>query len=475
MWRGAVSYARQWQRCGRTGTACATIPHTNLSTYTVAAADVGNTLRVIVTATGAGGKASAASSATPVVAPANRPGEEAAEAGRLSFLIALAFLAVGFPVLVWLLRSAWWLLWGQRNKSEFPALFWGRSLFVGADNRVSASKTTALVWTYTVAAALASFIIAMWLGHEGALNTFIHQGVDLKYALLVGGPLGAAILAKGIVSAQLENGQTAKPESESKPTPGQLVQTDTGEAADLGNVQYLLFNIVAALFFYGTFLKTPQAGLPTMPDALVGLTSLAAVGYVAKKALNGPPVITSVDPPRAAIGQTVTLLTSGLARSGDDLSKVNVKFGSIVAHPDALNETSTQGVLLDVTVPDGIAGKTTLTVAVPNGKSASWPEFGVLPKVDEANSILRAQPNAQAKIVADGIAALAPRYLDLAVTIGSQTARWQADNNDPRRRTLDITVPAGLTIPDGANEATYPLVIETPGGPSQPVDFAVVR
>lgn len=75
-WTGTapITYAYQWLRCNTSGAACATISGATASTYAVASADVGNTLRVEVTATNGGGSAQATSGATAVAAvtvPAN--------------------------------------------------------------------------------------------------------------------------------------------------------------------------------------------------------------------------------------------------------------------------------------------------------------------------------------------------------------------------------------------------------------------
>lgn len=69
-WQGTqpISYAYQWQRCDSGGGNCANIPGASGSTYTVASADQGSTLRVTVTATNALGSSSAQSAATGVVA-----------------------------------------------------------------------------------------------------------------------------------------------------------------------------------------------------------------------------------------------------------------------------------------------------------------------------------------------------------------------------------------------------------------------
>ena len=64
---GLEPYEYQWQRCDDTGAACVDIPLAIDSDYRVRAADVGATIRVVVTATDEGGTTTAPSSATPVV------------------------------------------------------------------------------------------------------------------------------------------------------------------------------------------------------------------------------------------------------------------------------------------------------------------------------------------------------------------------------------------------------------------------
>src|SRR6185312_1522261 len=55
-WSGLPSsFAYAWQRCSAGGTECGAISGATASRYTLVAADVGHTLRVVVTATGAGG------------------------------------------------------------------------------------------------------------------------------------------------------------------------------------------------------------------------------------------------------------------------------------------------------------------------------------------------------------------------------------------------------------------------------------
>lgn len=76
-WTGPapITTARQWLRCDVAGNGCANIAGATAPTYTVAAADVGLTLRVTASATNSGGTSTSLSAPTPVVTPlAPRPG-----------------------------------------------------------------------------------------------------------------------------------------------------------------------------------------------------------------------------------------------------------------------------------------------------------------------------------------------------------------------------------------------------------------
>jgi hypothetical protein len=67
-WEGSpTSYAYQWQDCNTSGTGCANVGGANATTYVLTAAAVGHTVRVVVTATNAGGSTGATSSATATV------------------------------------------------------------------------------------------------------------------------------------------------------------------------------------------------------------------------------------------------------------------------------------------------------------------------------------------------------------------------------------------------------------------------
>ncbi len=68
-----LTYGRTWQRCDETGAACVPIAGASAATYTLAAADVGKTIRVAVLATNLEGSAGATSAPTAIVAPLAPP------------------------------------------------------------------------------------------------------------------------------------------------------------------------------------------------------------------------------------------------------------------------------------------------------------------------------------------------------------------------------------------------------------------
>lgn len=377
----------------------------------------------------------------------------AAPDGRWALLYALVVIVIALPFISFVLTWTWSKF--RHQPKGTVKLWWGRSLIVGEDNRVSTSKTVPLVWTYTVAAALLSFVIVRWMGHPHAYLKLVSQGLSAQYALLIGGPLGAAILAKGIVSAQVSSGSTAKPPADNA-APAQLIQNDAGNA-DLGDLQYVLFNLVALVFFYGEMLRAPQNGMPAIPAVLLGLTSVAAVGYVGKKALTGPAVISEVTPREAEVGKPITLVTSGIVQQGDDISIVTVAFGSVKAPLKSLTETTSQGVLLEVDIPATAAGKVDIKVSVPNGKSATWPGFKVKPAI-QARPALSGSPGKQVSVVTSGVSGPGQKLLGVTATIGGKSATTEIDPNDSSGNTLRVTVPAGVSPGDRT------IVVATPGG-----------
>ena len=73
-WTGSpTSYAYQWQDCNSSGESCSNISSASASSYQLTSGDIGYTLRVVVTATNAGGSTSATSAPTALVSAPPTP------------------------------------------------------------------------------------------------------------------------------------------------------------------------------------------------------------------------------------------------------------------------------------------------------------------------------------------------------------------------------------------------------------------
>jgi hypothetical protein len=219
-----------------------------------------------------------------------------------------------------------------------------KTLFIGADDRVSTSKTVAASWTLIVAAVLMGMVYASFLGHGQALCAMDASGIVGQYAVLFGGPLGAAILAKQIVNTQTAT--VPRTPSDEGPKPRDLIADAKGNT-DLGDLQYVLFNLVAFVFVIGTLMHSPLTGLPHIPDVLLGLTSVSAVGYVGKKALAPPgPAVAKLTAATGPLGAPVTIDVTGLLATQTFVNAL-VQFGKtngagqIAVHADAQNGTAT--------------------------------------------------------------------------------------------------------------------------------------
>ena len=76
---GTITFTTRWQRCSATGTSCADISGATASTYVLTSADVGNTVRAVVTAKDSNDPAEAASAPTAKVADASDAGASAVD------------------------------------------------------------------------------------------------------------------------------------------------------------------------------------------------------------------------------------------------------------------------------------------------------------------------------------------------------------------------------------------------------------
>lgn len=85
-WSGTapITFAYQWRRCDQNGGNCSNIVGATAQTYRLTSADVGRTLRVVVTATNASGSSSATSAPTAVIQAAGPAGVINLPGGRRS-------------------------------------------------------------------------------------------------------------------------------------------------------------------------------------------------------------------------------------------------------------------------------------------------------------------------------------------------------------------------------------------------------
>ena len=212
----------------------------------------------------------------------------------------------------------------------------GQGILIGTDGRVSTSKTVAAIWTLIVVAGLIGLVYADLVGHPEALHATNDSGVVGQYALLFGGPLGAAIAAKGIVTKQVNDNPSAKSTASSTGI-SDLLLDDAGNT-DLGDFQYVVFNLVAMIFVIGNLLVHPSLGLPRLPDVLLGLTSVSAVGYVSKKAVTPAAVATGkLVPDHGPVSTPVQITLNGLSPSTELKSPLWVRFNE---HLGAISQIS---------------------------------------------------------------------------------------------------------------------------------------
>lgn len=164
------------------------------------------------------------------------------------------------------------------------------ALVNGKDGRWSTSKTNAVLWTYAV-----WFVFITILLHTDGKG-LDHAILKQQYLVLMGFPVAAAVIAKGITQSKVETGAIVTKEPDGAETSmlagiGQLVTNDDGRP-DLLDFQYLGFNLLLLAYFFTRFLGHQKFGLPDLPESLVALTGVSAAGYVGKKGIakDTPPV-----------------------------------------------------------------------------------------------------------------------------------------------------------------------------------------
>ena len=97
-WNGnPTSYAYQWRQCDSSGNNCTDISGATASSYTLASGDIGHTIRSVVTATNAGGTASATSAQTGTVTAPSSAGTSCAGRAGSGTVSQASLDACGFP------------------------------------------------------------------------------------------------------------------------------------------------------------------------------------------------------------------------------------------------------------------------------------------------------------------------------------------------------------------------------------------
>jgi hypothetical protein len=269
-------------------------------------------------------------------------------------------LLIGAPVIVGAFRwrhngaliaalivlAAFWALvlvfleWaGQKDGNPHRSKYGFIDVIIGADGRVSTSKTVAYGWTGVFASALvvmATLAVSGRLTPDQAFQTGSNWDA---YLLLLGGPYASAVIAKGIVSYQTQQDPNAKSGTSATagtanamsttaaaaPSAADIVNGD-GNEPSLIDTQYSVFSLIAVLYFVGLFVANldkyaagaVNAGnaewFPQIPSALLGLTSLAALTYVGNKAVQTQGLrVASFSPNPAPAGSPVLAKLVNLA------------------------------------------------------------------------------------------------------------------------------------------------------------------
>jgi hypothetical protein len=256
-----------------------------------------------------------------------------------------------------------------------------RGLIVGADNRWSTSKFQALVWTYAVVYALLALIFAKWMRNPSgfdALTSMKSNDWDV-YLILLGGPFASFVLSKFITAAKVDQGdldKTTASTSTLNPVQGvgEVLSKDSGQA-DLGDTQYVIFNLVVLIYFIGSFAANLSKGLPTLPAILVGLTSVSAATYVTKKAAEkAQPSVTSVVPTTLEAGKTVEVFGANLLAAPP----------SSPAPTDWKPRALVNGVTATVTATSNSGPSNRLTVEIPASTPAGAAKLVILTAVGTA-------------------------------------------------------------------------------------------
>ena len=355
------------------------------------------------------------------------------------------------------------------------------ALFNGKDQRASTSKIQYLLWTL-----LLGYILAFVAAYAAITSGTFQCGTDVTrfcipgdeaiwtpYLILLGVPAATAAVAKGIVSTKVSNGTLQKTEAQ-QANLAQVATTDAGDA-DLVDIQYLLFNLIAFVYVLVVFINDDK--LATVPDLLLGLTSAAAGTFVLNKSLlNNKPLITSVTPSQIKPGDTLTVRGENLLvpdAEGSTPNTLNAKVAGLAAVAQRYGESKDT---VTIQVPEGIATASTtsptLTVITKanietDGFPISLVPITVVGWKDAASIPKKAEDR---KLVVTGL----PKHGEIPVadratvlvTLGGMSAPGEitADNE------VSFKVPAARPGADNQSEVTVAFQGRTSAAAKVPLD-----
>ena len=265
------------------------------------------------------------------------------------------------------------------------------SLIIGKDLRTSTSKTQYLLWTIGVAAALSYIAMHTLLNPTEifvctkAQTTNCAPGSSTweQYLILLGVPAAAAIVASAATTYKVQN-QIIQKTNATTTSVGDIATDDSGNP-DLIDIQYLIFNIIAFLYFAVNFIGSGT--FVSMPYILLGLTSVAAATYSLNKAISANrPIIQSVSPGVIAAGTEVTIKGLNLFPTDDKYISVTIGGQTVndVESQNGANQTPSSSADIAVfTAPGGMrtdqSGLTVTTTA--SVQSDSYPVTIVAPSI----------------------------------------------------------------------------------------------
>jgi hypothetical protein len=262
------------------------------------------------------------------------------------------------------------------------------TVILGQDNRTSTSKTFIFMWTLLVGWALTSLLIAGEIinthscvkvkmavkacmaqkDQVGLLqigwHNFLAAGLSGSYLVLLGVPAAAGVAAKAITQSKADAGTLVKTTASGKQSAAsrvaQIFSADD-QTTDIGDFQYVIFNLITAVYFVTEFVKPSIQGLPAIPNTLLGLTSVSAALYVGKKAATrSQPKITGVFPSILRAGETATIIGNSLTddptqpRPAKGISKPQVTIDGIPVPAGDVRTDQTVADRLTFKVPAGL-------------------------------------------------------------------------------------------------------------------------